>query len=250
MTISWFEIIAQIINFFIILFILQRLLYKPVLKVMEQRQERIQKAQIEADRKMREAQKLMDRYEKKIENIQKERVDILDDARTQAQQKRERLLNDYIMEAESKRHAYLKEIEDEKDNFKRRLRQNLGESAVKIAAHILNMISYKELESEVFNTFILNLRNVKQNIPDLEDLKKEQHVQVRSYRDLSQHEKTSIEEALKGQLRSLEEIHYETDPELILGYELFLETYTVHTNIRNYLTEIEKEIIKSLDSNG
>ncbi|MFO8068589.1 MAG: hypothetical protein R6U02_01230 [Alkalibacterium sp.] len=249
MTISWFEIIAQIINFFIILFILQKLLYKPVMNVMAQRQERIQKAQIEADMKMKEATRLIDRYDGKIENIEKEKTEILDDARKQAQEKKESLLNDYKKEAESKRHVYLKEIEDEKENFKQHLRKNLGESAVKIAARILKVISYKELESEVFNTFILNLKNIKQNIPELEDLKREEHVQVHSFQDLSQHEKKSIEDVLKEQLKNVKEIHYETDPELILGYELYLETYTVHTNIKNYLNEIEKDIIKSLDTN-
>ncbi|MDZ7834442.1 MAG: hypothetical protein U5K84_02980 [Alkalibacterium sp.] len=73
MTISWFEIIAQIINFFIILYILQKFLYKPVMNVMAQRQERIQKAQIEADAKMKEATELMDMYVGKIEDIQKEK---------------------------------------------------------------------------------------------------------------------------------------------------------------------------------
>lgn len=249
MTINWFEIIAQIINFFIILFILQKLLYKPVMNVMAQRQERIQKAQIEADMKMREATELMDIYDGKIENLEKEKTEILDDARKQAQEKKENLLNDYKKEAESKRHVYLKEIEDEKENFTRHLRKNLGESAVKIAARILKGISYKELESEVFHTFILNLKNIKQNIPDLENLKREEHVQVHSFQDLSENEKKSIEDVLKEQLKNIKEIHYETDPELILGYELYLETYTVHTNIKNYLNEIEKDIIKSLDTN-
>jgi len=249
MNISWFEIIAQIINFFIILFILQKLLYKPVMKAMAQRQERIQKAQIEADMKMKEATELIDAYDKKIEDMQNEKREILEDARTQAQEKKESLLGDYKKEAESKRRVYLKEIEDEKENFARHLRKNLGESAVKIASHILNAISTKGLEGEVFNTFIFELKNMNKNIPDPEDLKEEEHVQINSFQDLSKDEKKTIEDVLKKQLKNVKEINYDTDPALILGYELLLETYTVHTNIKNYLNEIEKDIIKSLDAN-
>ncbi|MDZ7834441.1 MAG: hypothetical protein U5K84_02975 [Alkalibacterium sp.] len=56
-------------------------------------------------------------------------------------------------------------------------------------------ISSKELESEVFHTFILDLKNIKRNIPDLEGLKREEHVQVHSFQDLSHHEKKAIEDA-------------------------------------------------------
>ena len=69
MQIEWFEIIAMIINFFLTLFILQKLLYKPVVKAMDERQERIQKAQIEAEAKMEDAKKLISDYDKKIADI-------------------------------------------------------------------------------------------------------------------------------------------------------------------------------------
>ena len=249
MNISWFEIIAQIINFFLILFILQKLLYKPVLKAMAQRQERIEKSQLEADAKMKDATALMAEYDEKMTNIQKEKREILEEARTQAQEKKESLIEDYKQEAESKRHVYLKEVEDEMESFTLHLRKNLGESAVKIASRILEAISSKELEGEVFNTFILDLKNLNRNIPDAEDLKEEEHAQIRSFRPLSQYEKKTVEEVLKEQLKNVKEIRYETDAELVLGYELSLETYTLHTNIKNYLDEIEKDIIENLNAN-
>ena len=249
MNISWFEIIAQIVNFFVILFILQKLLYKPVMKAMAQRQERIQKAQIEADAKMKDATELVAVYDKKIEEIYNEKRKILEEARTQAQEKKERLLVDYQEEAESKRRAYFKEIEDEKDQFVRHLRKNLGESAVKIASHILNDISSKELEGEVFKTFVSEIKNIDQRIADPGELKEEEHVLVHSFRALSQPGKKTLEEVIKKQLPNVKQIDYEKDPALILGYALYLETYTVHTNIKNYLDEIEKDIIERLDAN-
>ena len=249
MNISWFEIVAQIINFFIILFILQKLLYKPVLKAMAQRQERIEKAQVEADAKMKDATELMDAYDKKIEDIQKEKSEILEEARTQAQEKKESLLASYQKEAEAKRHAYLKEVEEEKESFTRHLRNSLGEGAVKIAAHILSTLSSKDLEDEVLRAFVSDLKNLKESIPDFEPSKEQERVQVHSFKALSQKEKAAIEDALKGQLQNVKEIEYETDPALVLGYALYLQSYTVHTNIKNYLDEIEKEIIKNLDAN-
>jgi alternate F1F0 ATPase F0 subunit B len=248
MNISWFEIVAQIINFFIILFILQKLLYKPVLKAMSKRQERISKAQNEADEKMKEANKLIDEYDKKIEDIQNEKRNILDDARKQAQEKRESLLEDYKKEAEKKRNVYLKEIEDEKENFEKNLRKKLGNSAVKIASHIFDTISSKELEKEIFDTFIFNLKELNSNTPN-QDISKEETIEIHSFKELSQDEKETIENALKEQIKEIKNINYETDSSLVLGYELNLETYTLHTNIKNYLNIVQKDIIENLDTN-
>lgn len=248
MNISWFEIVAQIINFFIILFILQKLLYKPVLKAMSNRQERISKAQNEADEKMKDANKLIDEYDKKIEDIQNEKRNILDDARKQAQEKKESLLEDYKKEAENKRNVYLKEIEDEKENFEKNLRKKLGNSAVMIASHIFDTISSKELEKEIFDTFIFNLKELNSNTPN-QDISKEETIEIHSFKELSQDEKETIENALKEQIKEIKNINYETDSSLVLGYELNLETYTLHTNIKNYLNIVQKDIIENLDTN-
>lgn len=81
MQINWFEITAQVINFFIILFILQKFFYGPVMDVMEKRQKKIQESLMKADRKMEEAKKLITEYNEKIANIDKERGNILGNAR-------------------------------------------------------------------------------------------------------------------------------------------------------------------------
>ncbi len=248
MSINWFEVIAQIFNFFLILFILQKLLYKPVLKAMAEREKRTHEAQVEADKKMSDANKLVTRYERKVADIEKEKRSILDDAKIQAEQTKEDLLEQYRTEAESKRQAYLKEIEDEKQNFIISLRKNLGNSAVKIASHLLESISSKEIENEVFRTFIDNLKDLRHNIPNFDDLEEEK-VDIHSFRDLSKEERQAIEDVLHEYGDIIKTIEYQTDSDLILGYELNLETYTVHANIENYLNIIEKEIIENLNAN-
>jgi len=62
MNINWFEIIAQIVNFFILLFILKKLFYKPVIKAMKDREERIDNIREEATKKREEADELIQQY--------------------------------------------------------------------------------------------------------------------------------------------------------------------------------------------
>lgn len=247
MNISWFEIIAQIINFFIILFLLQKLLYKPVLNAMAERQERIQKSQIEADEKMNEAKELKADYDQKIAELQKVKREMMDTARQEAEDKKDSLLQSYKKEAELKREAYMKEIEDEKEKFLLRLRKDLGSSAVAIASHILDTISSKELEQEMLNRFIRNLQDLEQEMPEMAGFD-EETVDIHSARNLSPDEQKQIKEAVQEQLKSVKSVHFETDPSLVMGYELNLQTYTVHANIKSYLSEIERDIIRDLET--
>lgn len=55
MSINWFGIVAQMVNFLILLWLLKKFFYKPVLQVMKDRQERINQLQMEAQEKMEQA---------------------------------------------------------------------------------------------------------------------------------------------------------------------------------------------------
>lgn len=247
MQITLFGVIAQIINFFLMLFILQKLLYKPVIKAMEERQIRIQKSQKEADEKMSNAKELISEYKDKMAEVEDEKASIINQARIEAKEKKDSLLEDYKKEADRKRESYLKEIQDEKANFIDNLRKTMGESAVKIASRILEMVSSKELEEEVFKSFIEELSNLEENIEDIRYLDDERNTELYSARELSDKEKQTIEKALKESLKNLETIEFNVNPDLILGYELNLETYTVHTSIQNYLDGVEDDILKMLE---
>lgn len=248
MEISWFEIIAQIFNFFVLLFVLNYFFYKPVTKAMEDRKTRVFKAEKDAESKMKQAKMLMDNYENKIKNVEKEKQNIFASYKNQALEEKEQLLKDYKEEASEKRSLYLDEIENEKSNFLKRLREDIGKSAVDIAAKILSTISSKDLKDEVFKSFIDELEGLKNKELDADVFSKKTSFEVSSAKSLSEKEKTVIENALKANFDVVEGIEYNLDEDLILGYKLDLNTYTIHNSIKTYLDEVEDNILKLLES--
>src|SRR5690606_10444790 len=72
--IDWRLLIAQIANFIILLFILKRFLYKPLLSVIDKRAKVIEDNRI-----------LSEELKDKSKHLEEERQDILSEARTQAQ---------------------------------------------------------------------------------------------------------------------------------------------------------------------
>ena len=246
MNINWFEITAQMINFFILLFLLHKLLYKPVIKAMEERQEKISKDKNEADAKMKDANDLIEKYEKQMAEIKEKEKKILEDSKEEAQEEKEALIEKYKKEAQEKGNEFLKEIQEEKEDFLSELRKSLGENAVKIASNILTILSKKELKESVFDTFVDKIKNLDKDSLKDEIKSKDKTLELIASESLSEEQKTYFEEKLKEKL-DYKTVNYRIDEKLIVGYELKLESITIHTNIKKYLDEAEKSIMKTLE---
>ena len=247
MNINWFEIIVQMINFFILLFILQKLFYKPVIKAMEDRQERINNIRNEADRKREEADELIQEYEQNKKELEEKKEKMMDEAIKEADEKKESLLESYKEEAREKRESYINEVKEEKENFLNELRSTLGRSSVNIASKILETITEEELTDKIFKTFIKKIESLeKEKINEEIKLSKEEII-LSSSETLSEKQKDTFEKTISDKFNDSIEIEYEVDEDLIKGFELKLESLTVHTNIKNYLKEAEDNIKEIID---
>jgi F-type H+-transporting ATPase subunit b len=242
MNINWFEIIAQMINFFILLFLLQKLFYKPVIKAMNDRQQRLMDNQKKSEEKMKKAAELIETYNQNLAELEKEKDRQLEMAKQQAQEKKEALIAAYREEAEQKRSDYLKEVDEEQERFIHDLGAALGNNAVKIAEHILGSFSEEKLSEKVFDSFIKKVEDIDEDTLKEDIESKDERIILISSEELSDEQKEILEKVLTKKLDTFKEISYEVEEELIQGYELKLETLTVHTNVRKYLEEAEKNI--------
>ena len=250
MNINWFEIIAQMINFFILLFILHKLFYKPVIKSMEGRQQRIRDKQDEADEKMKKADELIALYERKTKELENNKEKQLEEASNKADEKREALIATYKEEAEEKRRDYMNEVEEEQEHFMQEVRTILGKNAVKIAAHILEMISGDDLDNKSFDAFMEKVRSLDRETLHEEAETGEERILMISSKIMAKDQKETLEEVLREKLDTFRGIDYQVDEELIHGYELKLETLTVHTNIKKYVQESEKQVLQTLEKSS
>lgn len=247
MQIKWFEIIAQVINFFILLFLLYKLFYKPVIKSMEDRQQRIRDIQNEADGKMKEADTLIETYKQKLAEWEENKEIQMAEAVKEAQEKKDALIQIYREEAEQKRKAFFNEVTEEEDRFLHEVREALGKSAVTIASEILITISKEALSKKIFESFMEKIQSLDQEILQEEIGSAEDRIILLSAKPLIKSQKDQLEKVLSEKLNTFGEITYEVDETLIQGFELNLRSLTVHTNIKHYLGEAEQNIQKILE---
>ena len=77
MLIDWFTVSAQVVNFLILVWLLKRFLYKPILHAIDAREKRIAAELADADAKMSEAQQERDEFQHKNEAFDQQRSALL-----------------------------------------------------------------------------------------------------------------------------------------------------------------------------
>src|ERR1700677_3648821 len=223
MLIDWFTVAAQVINFLVLVWLLKRFLYKPVLDAIDAREKRIETQLRDAVDKKADAAKEQAEFQHKNEEFDQQRVALLAEATNTAKTERERLLTDARKDAEALRAKLKKANDDELDNVNRKLEALSQSEVFSIARKTLADLAGTELEGRITDVFIRRLHDL--NDKERNELKSDlggttTPVRICSAFDLSPPQKTTIEQAIKSLLNGGESIEFETKAGLISGIEL------------------------------
>lgn len=142
--IDWHVLTAQLINYGILFVALSVLLYKPVLKLLDERRERIAKSMEDAkkiDQKLREIEKERESMMKQLD--QKSSV-LLAEAKKQADSSRVEMVAAAKSEAESMLERGRKQLEDER----RRMVSDLEKTVAKVGVELAGKILQREFSPE------------------------------------------------------------------------------------------------------
>jgi len=92
MLIDWFTVGAQALNFLILVWLMKRFLYQPILRAIDARETRIAAELADADAKKAEAQTERDEFRRKNEEFDQQRAALLSKATDEVNAERHRLL--------------------------------------------------------------------------------------------------------------------------------------------------------------
>ncbi len=246
MLINWFEIVAQLFNFVVLVWLLKKFFYKPILQAMEDRQQKINEIQNEAYDKMEQANALIKTYvEKKAEWERKKDQMLLaakQDLEAMKQEERAKIQE----ESSQKRQAYLKEVQEEKDAFLLSLRVHLGKESVALAREILKRTVGDDLHQRLFEDF---LQEIARWEPPQESISLGQghKVVISSARPFAAEEKKRLEPLLQEKLEHVVKTEYRVAKDMVAGYALQLETVTLGYYLQKHLEDVEKKMLSLLE---
>lgn len=131
--INWYLLIAQIVNFLIILYILKRFLYKPVLDVLKKRQEAIKEGLKQAEESRILLEKTSAREKEILKKAQEESKKILEETRLQ----RDGILSKAETDAKKQAERILEEAKKQISYETKEAQKNLSMQISKLALEFL-----------------------------------------------------------------------------------------------------------------
>ena len=223
MQIDWITFAAQIVNLFILMWILNKLLYKPVLKVIQDRQDKINAKVREAQDLKQTALRTRKEYEAKTDAFQKERQLLLNKARDEAEALKNTLTEQAALEVERQRQKWAQQMQNEQRAFSNELKKLFSEGFQKLAKQALSDLSSVSLEKAVF-------QKIKEKMNALPEKEKEDfrrlyketaRVLILSDKDPNEEYKKSFSDFMEKFLNSPSpRLIYETDISLVCWIEI------------------------------
>lgn len=137
-------ILAQMLNFFILVWILKRFAYKPLLNMMTERRERIAKDLADAEQARLDAEKLKEEYASQISSARQEAQQIVEKAHHQAQLTSAEEIAQAHARIEAEKEKARKDMEHEREQAMLGLRNDVVSLSVAMASKIVN----KDMNSE------------------------------------------------------------------------------------------------------
>lgn len=143
-------------NVIILVFILAKVLYKPVREFMDKRQAGIQSDLDAATQARQEAEALKAECEAQLRQIEKEREQILENARKKAMDRSEHIIKEAREEAEAVQKHAIAEMREERATIQAEIRRQLIELSVMVAERFVSHTIDEETQDKFINEAIAN----------------------------------------------------------------------------------------------
>ena len=251
MLIDWFTVVAQIFNFLVLVYLLKRFLYKPVIRAMDERQRRIAADLQEAGKREEEARQERQRYEAKNREMDSQREALTSQIREAAETQRKELMSAARREVDTARNNWYQAVEREKEAFLQDILERTGKETCAVARRVLQDLGNAALEHEVVRVFIERLRSLDEGerralVESARHSKTD--VTVTSAFQIPQDLSREIEGVLREHVTGPVDLHFETTPDVICGIELRAHGRKIAWSVKDYLEGLETvlgEVLRS-----
>jgi F-type H+-transporting ATPase subunit b len=242
--IDWFTVGAQIVNFLILIYLLKRFLYKPILRAMEEREKKIsdrlqeaaenrEKAETEAKALAAERQEL----ENKKEQLQVEAKEEIRKWRDEAMEKAKE-------EAEKVRHSWQESVEKEKEDFVRKMKITLGRQIFKVASKALQDLADDRLEVKLVEKFKEKMHEA---VGEKEEARQNMggELEIRSGFEIGEDQQKDLGSVVE-ELFPEAAISFKTDPGYGFGIRLIGSSRKIEWGLDRYMEDMEKNILDTM----
>ncbi len=245
MLIDWFTVGAQALNFIILVWLLQRFLYKPILNAIDAREKLIAAKLADADAKEAEAQKARDVFQHKNDVFDRHRSALMSKAAKDAAAEGDRLLNDARKAADALSAKRQETLRSDAHSLNQAIRRRTQQEVFAIARRTLTDLAGAGLEEQMGEVFIERLRKMDGKAKETFALALKTAsgpALVRSAFALPEKQRSAIQTALDETFSTQIQVRFESAPDLVSGIELNANGQKLAWSIADYLGSLEKGV--------
>jgi len=241
--IDWFTVLAQVANFLILIAILKRFLYGPIIKAMDERERKIADRLQQAEQSRLQAGALSKELEHEKETLQATRQEYFEKAKTEVLSWRDNAMQEARQEIERQRQTWDENIHEEQESFKRLLKQHIGQQVFHTAEKVLRELADAGLEEKLTESFLLALE--KDPTTFFKDgAEKPTSIKFRSGFEIDDTLRDRFRNVMKDTFSATTEVDFSLKSDLGFGLQLVVGDRKVDWNMNRYLQEMEDDVLR------
>ncbi len=241
MLIDWFTVVAQIVNFLVLVALLKRFLFGRLVAAMDARESGIAARLAEAEQKNRDADERAGQLKLDAEKQEQERGRILGEAREQAEQQRHEMIEKARESVRMLETKWREDLERAEGAFLDEIRARAAEEILAVVQRALRDLASEDLHHSAVSAFL-------QKLEATEPEKFAHDLVLRSAFEFSPETRQRIEAALRRCSRNGARVRFETAPELGWGVELRTDGHRIGWNPASYVDALQESVRKALEA--
>lgn len=245
MRIDWVTVVAQVVNFLILVWLLARFLYRPVVRAMARREAEIAGRLAQAEAKGEAAAREARRHEEALADLEDARSRLMAEAREAAEELARDLEADLRREVEETRARWRAQLDEERGAFLRELRRQAARHFLEVARRALAHLANASLEEQAASVFGERLRGLEPEAAGTVAAAARAaggRVRVRTAFALPASARRMITGAVHESLGEDLEVGFETTDEVICGIEAVAGGRTITWSVDGYLDDLERRL--------
>jgi F-type H+-transporting ATPase subunit b len=147
-------LISQIVNFALLAVLLYFVAYKPILRMLDQRSERIKQGLEDAEQASRRAAEMEQEFEQRLAEARKEGQEIIAQATQMSEKARQDILETAREEARAQVEKAKEEISRERELAMSELRQQVADLSLSISEKVIGEALDQQRQRELIATFL------------------------------------------------------------------------------------------------
>lgn len=240
MSIDWFTVFAQMVNFLVLVFLLKRFLYAPIVQVMEDRRNAIVAEFQAAEESERKAEEEGRRLHRERREIEESRDRLLEVAQQEVESQKRKLVEEARAEVLELRRTWVEDLDRERVEQAEDLRRTVGATILDLSRRALLAVCDARLERRAIDLCLRELEELPAE--SKREMVGSEPIRVRTAFALSEAARDELGRRLHQEFGCGNLVEFRCSDREICGLEILTAGRVIRWGIEPYLQELEDRL--------